>query len=213
MEIENETKTEKTAKFYLSKRHLIFFPVLFALVVLAGILLSLSMLTHAQSDNPTDNDELVALSQEWMQALERKDRNRLEQILHKDFLILGIEDADAPTDREQWLRNGLEDSDWLAFRYDNMHATRLGDVAIVRSTLDFTAERRSGLIRKVSTTAPLVDVWVRHDGRWQVVRRYVAPWTARRWADRGLGFLIGLVVLVVISSLWRRRPRRTKAVV
>ncbi len=71
--------------------------------------------------------------------------------------------------------NDLENSDWRDFRYDNISVTRLGDVAVVRSTLDFTAERRSRFIRNISTTAPLVDVWVRQDGRWLVIRRYVAP--------------------------------------
>jgi hypothetical protein len=50
-----------------------------------------------------------------MQALERKDKTRLEQIIHKDFFILGMVNDDTPTNREQWLKNGTEDSDWLAF--------------------------------------------------------------------------------------------------
>ena len=184
-------------------------------IALAGFLF-LPFSAHAQTENSADADELVALSNEWMQALERKDKNRLEQIIRKDFFILGMVDDDSPTNREQWLKNGIEDSDWLDFRYDNMHVTTLGDTAVVRSTLDFTAERRSGFFRKVSTTAPLIDVWVKQDGRWQVIRRYVAPWTVARWFDRAAGFLvgvIGVIVVMILAWLWRRRLRRTKAVV
>jgi ketosteroid isomerase-like protein len=115
-------------------------------IALAGFLF-LPFSAHAQTENSADAEELVALSNEWMQALERKDKNRLEQIIHKDFFILGMVDDDSPTNREQWLKNGIEDSDWLDFRYDNMHVTTLGDTAVVRSTLDFTAERRSGFFR------------------------------------------------------------------
>jgi ketosteroid isomerase-like protein len=181
--------------------------------VLIGFILILPFSSHAQADNSADAEELIALSNEWMQALQRKDKNRLEQILHKDFFILGMVDDDSPTDRENWLRNGIDNSDWYDFRYDNMHVTSLGDVAVVRSTLDFTAERRSGFIRKVSTTAPLIDVWVRQDGRWQVIRRYAAPWAVKRWADRAVGFLVGAVAAVILAWLWRMRPRRQAAAV
>ena len=182
-------------------------------VVLIGFILTLPFSSHAQADNSADIEQLTALSNEWMEALQRKDKNRLEQIIHKDFFILGIVDDDSPTNRETWLRNGIEDSDWYDFRYDNINVTTLGDTAIVRSTLDFTAERRSGIIRKVSTTAPLIDVWVKQDGRWQVIRRYPAPWTVKRWADRAIGFLVGIVAMVILMWLWRMRPRRRVATV
>jgi ketosteroid isomerase-like protein len=168
---------------------------------LTGFFLILPSLAQAQTENYADTQELIALSNEWMQALERKDKNRLEQIVHKDFFILGMVDDDLPTYREQWLKNGIEDSDWLDFRYDNMHVTTLGNTAVVRSTLDFTAERRTGFIRKISTTAPLIDVWVRHDGRWQVIRRYAAPWTVKRWADRAAGFVVGIAALMILGWL------------
>ena len=148
-----------------------------------------------------------------MQALERKDKTRLEQIIHKDFFIFGMVNDDTPTNREQWLKNGTEDSDWLAFHYDNMNVSIIGDTAVVRSTLDFTAERRTGFIRKVSTTAPLVDVWVKQDGRWQVIRRYPAPWTVKRWVDRGIGFFVGMAALGILMWLWRMSARRRAAVI
>jgi len=187
--------------------------MLIVYVVLVGFILILPFSSHAQADNSADAEELIALSNEWMQALERKDRNRLEQIIHKDFFILGMVDDDSPTNREQWLKNGIEDSNWLGFHYDNMNVTTLGNTAVVRSTLDFTAERRSGFMRKVSTTAPLIDVWVRQDGRWQVIRRYPAPWTVKRWFDRAVGFLAGMVAMVILTWLWRMRPRRRVTVV
>jgi len=187
--------------------------MLFRYVVLVGFILIPPFSSHAQPDNSADVRELTALSNGWMQALERKDKNRLEQILHKDFFILGMVDDDSPTDREQWLKNGIENSDWLDFRYDNMHVTTLGDAAVIRSTLDFTAERPSGFIRRISTTAPLIDVWVRQDGRWQVIRRYAAPWTAKRWADRSVGFLVGVLAAIILAWFWRMRPRRRVAAV
>lgn len=185
--------------------------ILLSYAVLLGFMFVSTLASHGQTARGADEvEELIALSNEWMLALERKDRNRLEQILHPDFSILGIGDDRAPTDRERWLQNGLEVMDWSDFRYDHFDVAVFGDVAVVRSTLDFTVRRRTGLIRKVATASPLVDVWVRRDGEWQIIRRYAAPWTARRWADRGVGFLAG-AALLFIWLVARRFLRRRKA--
>ena len=101
-------------------------------IILTGFVLLLPDSSFAQTDNSAEVGEITALSNEWMQALERKDRARLEQIVHKDFFILGMVNDDTPTNREQWLKNGIEDSDWLDFRYDNINVSVLGDTAIVR---------------------------------------------------------------------------------
>jgi ketosteroid isomerase-like protein len=182
--------------------------ILFFYVVLVGFILILPSFLRAYENNSADVEKLIALSNEWMQALERKDKNRLEQIIHQDFFILGMVNNDTPTNREQWLKNGVEDSDWFDFRYDNVNVSVLGDTAVVRSTLDFSARRRSGFIRRVSTTAPLIYVWVKQDDRWQVIRRYPAPWTVRRWLDRGIGFLVGMVSLGILICLWRMLSHR-----
>ena len=60
---------------------------------LTGFFLILPSLAQAQAENSADVEELTALSNEWMQALQRKDKNRLEQILHKDFFILRMVDG------------------------------------------------------------------------------------------------------------------------
>jgi ketosteroid isomerase-like protein len=180
----------------------------------ACFLLFLPLSAHAQNENQTAVDEITRLSNEWMHALQEKDRNRLEQIIHQDFLIMGMADAKPPVNREQWLVNGLDNSDWRDFQYHNIAVSVLGDTAVVRSVLDFNVERRSGLVRKVSTSSPLVDVWVRQDGRWQVIRRYAAPWTVTRWIDRAIGVVAGAAAILILSWLWRwfrRRRRKTSA--
>lgn len=117
----------------------------------------------------TVEHELVELSQEWMRAVQEHDRERLDGILAREFSVVGpIGDLG----REEWLERmagpyAIED-----FTYEEIDVEVYGDTAVLTSRYRQTA-RLDG--RDLSGSYLVTDVWVRRDGRWQVVRRHATP--------------------------------------
>lgn len=117
----------------------------------------------------TVEHELVDLSQEWMRAVQEHDRERLDGILAREFSVVG---AIGDLGREEWLERvagpyAIED-----FTYEEIDVEVYGDTAVLTSRYRQTA-RLDG--RDLSGSYLVTDVWVRRDGRWQVVRRHATP--------------------------------------
>src|SRR6266542_3365815 len=120
--------------------------------------------------NPSPEErELIHLSEEWMDAaLRRKDEKRLRELMAAEFTLQIWDASRAPQPLALWpdtLKNRLNK---LEFKYSGLNARVFGDVAVVYSrfwwkgTLDDKPFTDSGF---------LADVWVKRNGRWQVVAR------------------------------------------
>jgi hypothetical protein len=113
--------------------------------------------------------ELIELSHEWMRAVQAHDRDRLETILGREFSVVG---AVGELGREQWLENASGPYTIEDFAYEQMEVEVYGDTAVLTSRYRQTAELDG---RDLSGSFLVTDVWVRRDGRWQVVRRHATP--------------------------------------
>ena len=116
---------------------------------------------------------LLQLSQEWMDtALSSKDEKRLRQIMAPEFTLQIWNASRAPQSLESWLHTLKNRLGRIKFEYSGLNARVFGDVAVVYSrfwwkgTMDGKPFTDSGF---------LADVWVKKDGRWQVVARRSAP--------------------------------------
>jgi len=110
--------------------------------------------------------ELIALSNELVAAVHEHDRGRLEQLLAHEFTLNG---AAGELDREAFLdaaSGPYEIDDWA---YEEIDPELYGDTAVVVSRYRQTA-RLDG--RDLSRRMHVTDIWVRRDGRWQIVRRH-----------------------------------------
>lgn len=114
-------------------------------------------------------DELIGLQNEWMDAWRRRDEARLREILGDEFTL-----TSARTDRlmakPEWLElvlSGRVVNE--SFEYSDLLVHVYGDVAVVKSRL---RQQASVDGRPWNETFMLTDVWVRRDGRWQVVTRH-----------------------------------------
>ena len=87
--------------------------------------------------------ELINLSTQWMEALERKDQATLEQFLAEEFYISAPGDI-AKVERSEWLENALE-MDWRNLRFNNFKVDLYGDTAVVTALLDFKVTTKSGI--------------------------------------------------------------------
>ncbi len=110
--------------------------------------------------------ELVRLSHEWMEAVQRHDVARLEQLLARDFKLVG---RVGEMSREEWLANAAGPYEIDEFSYDEIDVQLFGDTAVLHSRY-----RQKARLGDDDLSLPLVvtDVWVRRDGRWQVAHRH-----------------------------------------
>lgn len=113
--------------------------------------------------------ELIECSREWMRAWIEKDEATLTQILADDFLITSARSTGELANKSDYLQNALHG--WTAdtFEYERIQVCIYGETAIVHSLARQTATVDG---KDWSGKFLLTDVWVKRDGRWQVVTRH-----------------------------------------
>jgi hypothetical protein len=112
--------------------------------------------------------ELIELSNELIAAVQKHDRRRLDQLVAHEFTLNG---AAGELDREAFLTAAAgpyEIDDWT---YEEIDPEVYGDTAVLVSRYRQTA-RLEG--RDLSYRMHVTDIWVRREGRWQIVRRHAS---------------------------------------
>ena len=116
-----------------------------------------------------DRAQLAQLQRDWMQAVEDRDMNRLEEIVAPGFRFTAIHLNPEPMTREQWMEAAREGYTIVSFAYESMDVDIYGDTAVVHSRYSQIASLHQ---TSLSNAFRLTDVWSRIDGRWQVVARH-----------------------------------------
>lgn len=125
-----------------------------------------------------DEQTLIDLQNAWMDAWQRLDRTRLEEILAPEFTLTSAR-TDQLVDRAEWLRL-LDTVRNESFAYSDFRIDVFGDAAVVRSRLSQVATVGD---QRWDATFALTDVWIRRDGRWQVVARHSSTPPAKAFTD------------------------------
>lgn len=117
--------------------------------------------------------ELInSLERDWRDALCAKDLERLRSLIHPDFKLIGTRASGPFTlSREEWLE-AIQKRELISIELDVQDAAVFDDVIV--GTVE-AKWRVSYLGRPIEDCVLLTDVWVRQDGRWQVVRRHSSP--------------------------------------
>ena len=120
-----------------------------------------------------NNRELIeALENEWRDALCSKDMERLQSLVHKDFVLIGTRSTGPfMMTRDEWL-DAIQRRDVFEIDVDVQDATVLKDVMIGTVQARW---RLKYLGRLIEDCVVLTDVWVNDDGRWQAIRRHSTP--------------------------------------
>ncbi|MDQ6795820.1 MAG: nuclear transport factor 2 family protein [Chloroflexota bacterium] len=125
-----------------------------------------------------DEQALIQLQNDWMDAWRRADTGRIEEILAPEFTLTSAR-TDQIVNRSEWLRM-LADVRNESFAYSDFRIDVLGDAAVVRSRMTQVAtvgdQRWDGRF-------VLTDVWIRRAGRWQVVARHSSMPPAKAFVD------------------------------
>ena len=116
-----------------------------------------------------DREQLARLQHEWMQAVEDRDMDRLEEIVAPGFRFTAIHLHPEPMTREQWMAAAREGYRIVSFAYEEMDVDLFGDTAVVHSRYSQVASYEH---TSLSNAFRLTDVWSKRDGTWRVVARH-----------------------------------------
>ncbi|HVI06248.1 MAG TPA: nuclear transport factor 2 family protein, partial [Sphingomicrobium sp.] len=112
------------------------------------------------------------LEREWRDALCRKDMERLQSLIHKDFVLIGTRSTGPfMMTRDEWL-DAIQRREVDAVEVEVQDATTVNDVML--GTIH-ARWRLKYLGRIIEDCVVLTDVWVKADGRWQAIRRHSTP--------------------------------------
>ncbi len=129
----------------------------------------------------SDATEIIKLEQQWGQAFVARDFDFIERIVAPEYrLVVAAPDGKyGLTPRAAWMKNARLFTHH-AFAVETVDVNRAGDTAVASAqglwTVSFAAGQPPVPIRFFVT-----DIWVKRNGRWQVIHRYShrlseAPW-------------------------------------
>jgi ketosteroid isomerase-like protein len=121
------------------------------------------------TDAADDRVALAQLQRDWMQGVQERDLDRLEEIVGEGFRFTAIHLNPEPMTREQWMAAARDGYTIVSFAYEEMDIDVFGDTAVVHSRYSQVASYQQ---TNLSNVFRLTDVWSRIDGRWQVVARH-----------------------------------------
>ena len=112
------------------------------------------------------------LEYQWRDALIAKDEATLRRLIHPQFRLVGIRSTGSvAVDLEQWIE-ALKRMDIASLE------VRITECVALESTMVATVDaqwRVRYLGQLIDERVLLTDVWVRENGRWQVLRRHSSP--------------------------------------
>lgn len=118
------------------------------------------------------NEQIRKLERDWRDALCRKDMEQLHALVHKDFVLIGTRSTGPfMMSRDEWL-DAIQRREVHSIDLEVHSATTLKDVMI--GTV-YARWQLKYLGRTIEDCVVLTDVWIKEDGRWQVVRRHSTP--------------------------------------
>ncbi len=141
------------------------------------ILLALVCTGNAQStivatrDRQSDENELVRLTHEWIDAINAKDQSKLGSLMAPTF-VLHAWDGSWQAERERWLYNLFHVIDIQVYSHSAIKAQVFGDVAAVTSNWYWRGVRgTTGAKKPFEEHGYVLDMWQRTGKQWQVVSR------------------------------------------
>src|SRR5215510_2083124 len=120
---------------------------------------------------PMIEAEVQHAARAWMDAAARRDVEALDRVLAAEFSM--VTNRGTLIDKAQWMESMLHrvGPDFTPPEFLDVHVWVAADVALMTSR---TMLRATFDGKDWSGDVALTDVWVRRDGRWQIVRRHAS---------------------------------------
>lgn len=112
------------------------------------------------------------VEREWRDALCAKDMDRLRNLIHPDFVLIGSR-ASKPfvMHRDEWL-DAIQRREVVDVKLSVQDAAIFDDVMVGTVHARWLVRY---LGKQFDDCVLLSDVWIREDDRWQVIRRHSTP--------------------------------------
>ncbi|MEO7601915.1 MAG: nuclear transport factor 2 family protein [Sphingomicrobium sp.] len=113
-----------------------------------------------------------AVERQWCDALCSRDMDRLRELVHPDFVLIGTRQS-GPFEmaRDEWLE-AIQRRDVVSIELEIRDASVFDKVMIGTVHARWRLKYRS---RVIEDCVVLTDVWIHEDGRWQAIRRHSTP--------------------------------------
>jgi len=115
------------------------------------------------------DQELIKAEQDWMTAVAKHDEAALRRIVADEFTLTSAFSTGELETKDGFLKNAIQGVSGMSFEYHDTQVRTFGDTAVVKTRVkisySFNGQDRSG-------DYMVTDVWVKRDGRWQVVTRH-----------------------------------------
>jgi ketosteroid isomerase-like protein len=113
-----------------------------------------------------------ALEREWRDALCRRDMDRLRDLVHPDFVLIGTR-ASGPfvMHRDEWL-DAIQRREVETIDLEVRDATAFGEVMVGTVQASWKVKY---LGRVIEDCVLLTDVWVKDGEQWRAIRRHSTP--------------------------------------
>jgi ketosteroid isomerase-like protein len=124
-----------------------------------------------QFPNPLVEQELVKMENEWARAWQLPDPGALETIVGDDFTLTSSSSKGEITNKRQYIDSTLKLVRGDGFSFEKLNVRIYGDTAVINAQFQQTATFAG---HDWSGEFLLTDVWVKRNGRWQVVARHAS---------------------------------------
>ena len=119
-----------------------------------------------------DCQVIEAVERQWCDALCSRDMDRLRELVHPDFVLIGTRQTGPfQMGRDEWL-DAIQRRDVVGIELE------IRDASIFDTVMIGTVHARWRLkymSRVIEDCVVLTDVWIHEDGRWQAIRRHSTP--------------------------------------
>lgn len=120
-----------------------------------------------------DAAAIERLEAQWADALFTGDFDALETLLAPEFRLVGVRSTGSQDmTRDAWF-HGAREMVFHQFEAKTLAVEVYGDAAIASVGGYWRLDWGS---RRIDERFLVTDVWIRRDGRWQVVRRHSSPY-------------------------------------
>jgi ketosteroid isomerase-like protein len=116
-----------------------------------------------------DRAALAQLQHDWMEAVQKRNMDRLEEIVGAGFRFTAVHLNPEPMTRAEWMAAAREGYTILSFAYEHMDIDVFGDTGIVHARYSQVASYEH---TPLSNVFRLTDVWHREADGWKVVARH-----------------------------------------
>ena len=117
-------------------------------------------------------DLIGTVERDWRDALCAKDMDRLRELIHPDFVLIGTRSGGPFTMRRDGWLDAIQRRELVGIELDVSDAIVLDEVMVGTVHAKW---RLRYLGREIEDCVLLTDVWICEDEKWRVVRRHSSP--------------------------------------